>query len=121
MPKKAPTICNSIGCSKLTYKAYCDDHKHDVDRAYADMRTDVKEQKFYKSLAWKKLREAMRNKNPLCVHCLTRGLATPMDVVDHIIPLKVAYKLRLVPSNLQCLCNSCHNIKTAEDKDKYNM
>ena len=116
MPRKSPTICNAVGCSQLTYDGYCSKHKHDVDRDYSQYRTDVKEQTFYKSLAWKKLREYKRNINPLCQHCLSNGIATPMDVADHIEEIKDNWSRRLDLSNLMSLCYSCHNKKTQEVK-----
>ncbi|MDO7487031.1 HNH endonuclease signature motif containing protein [Peribacillus frigoritolerans] len=54
--------------------------------------------------------------NPLCEHCLLMDKVTPMDVCDHIIELKDDWSLRLDISNLQSLCNSCHNKKTAKVK-----
>jgi len=55
----------------------------------------------------------------LCQHCLNAKTITLADMVEHIIPLKVAWHLRLVMANLQSLCNQCHAVKTAEDKRKY--
>ncbi|MGG3452046.1 HNH endonuclease signature motif containing protein [Domibacillus aminovorans] len=44
---------------------------------------------------------------------------TPMDVVDHIIPIKIDWSLRLSLDNLQSLCQSCHNIKGTKDRQVY--
>lgn len=57
----------------------------------------------------------------LCQHCFKKRMYTRADVVDHIIPYLVDPSLGLVESNLQSLCNSCHSIKTAMDKKKYNL
>lgn len=120
MPKKAQTICNSIGCTKLTDGGYCDEHKHDVDNEYRKTRTDIREQKFYKSKEWKKLREHKRSINPLCEECLLVGMATPMDVADHIIEIKDDWSRRLDLSNLMSLCYECHNVKTAKVRKERN-
>ncbi|MFJ5625435.1 HNH endonuclease [Peribacillus loiseleuriae] len=55
----------------------------------------------------------------LCQHCLKDKRLIYADMVDHIIPIKIAWHLRVFLKNLQCLCNGCHAIKTAEDKRKY--
>ncbi|MDO6448097.1 HNH endonuclease [Oceanobacillus profundus] len=44
---------------------------------------------------------------------------TTAEEVDHIIPVKVDWSLRLDINNCQPLCHDCHNKKTAEDKRKY--
>ncbi|MFS0820769.1 HNH endonuclease [Bacillus sp. 1P02SD] len=53
------------------------------------------------------------------MHCLQRKLITFAEMVDHIIPIKIAWHLRVYLDNLQSLCNQCHAVKTAEDKIKY--
>ncbi|MGJ0995757.1 HNH endonuclease [Enterococcus casseliflavus] len=42
-------------------------------------------------------------------------------LADHIIPVRVDWSKRLDKDNIQPLCESCHAIKTKEDKIKYNM
>ncbi|WP_084581770.1 HNH endonuclease [Sphingomonas azotifigens] len=50
---------------------------------------------------------------PLCRHCKANGIITAAVTPDHIVPL---FKGGLdVDSNIQCLCEPCHSIKTAED------
>jgi 5-methylcytosine-specific restriction enzyme A len=118
MPKRSPSICNALGCNKLTHNGYCDQHAKQEHNDYADSRQDKVEQAFYKTLMWKKLREYKRNINPLCEKCLLSSKATPMDVVDHIIEIKDDWSKRLDISNLQSLCHSCHNSKTSEEAKK---
>ncbi|WP_417585107.1 HNH endonuclease [Pelagibacterium sp.] len=48
---------------------------------------------------------------PLCRHCAVQGLTTPSTVPDHIIPLKDGGTDD--DTNIQCLCEQCHAIKTA--------
>jgi len=65
---------------------------------------------FYNSTAWRNLRNAYIMEHPLCASC-GRGA----DMVDHIVPINKG-GAPLDPSNLQSLCNSCHNKKSATDK-----
>lgn len=48
---------------------------------------------------------------PLCRHCAAKGRVTAATVPDHIIPL--AFGGTDDDSNIQCLCDECHEIKTA--------
>jgi len=78
-------------------------------------------QKFYNSTAWRKLRKYWINENPLCVHCLEKGItkdATGRNgVVDHIKPINEGGG-KLDIENLQTLCNKHHNIKSAKESHK---
>ena len=65
--------------------------------------------------------ESLEKHHHLCVHCLKKNRIKKADMVDHIIPIKVNWSLRLSLNNLQPLCNQCHNIKTAEDEKKYGV
>lgn len=53
--------------------------------------------------------------NPLCKHCLAKGLVTQAAEVDHVIPL---FKggADCFETNAQGLCQPCHREKTARDK-----
>ncbi|MDT2783617.1 HNH endonuclease [Enterococcus asini] len=42
-------------------------------------------------------------------------------LADHIIPVRVDWSLRLDKDNIQPLCESCHAVKTREEKQKYNL
>lgn len=70
--------------------------------------------KFYKSIEWIKTREAVLTGEPLCREC-----KRPAYIVDHIIEIKDGGDM-LSLSNLQPLCYSCHNKKTASEKKKRN-
>jgi 5-methylcytosine-specific restriction endonuclease McrA len=61
---------------------------------------------------WERLRDLHKFNEPLCRHCLAKGLVVPMDEVDHIIDIAVRPDLRLDDANLQSLCKSCHSRKT---------
>ena len=57
---------------------------------------------------WQKLRKWKLNRNPLCELCLKEGFVRGMDIVHHILSIETHPHLRLDKSNLQSLCNTCH-------------
>lgn len=61
---------------------------------------------------WKRLRNRHARKNPLCVACLAEGRITPVEQVDHVIPIRDAPERRLDETNLQSLCGTHHSQKT---------
>ena len=71
--------------------------------------------KFYESSTWRALRAKFIEANPLCVECKKKGIITPAKVVDHIVPINMG-GAPLSEDNLQPLCATCHNAKSARDK-----
>lgn len=72
---------------------------------------------FYRNANWRKLRKWWVNRNPLCVMCEKEGKLVAVQVVDHIVPIKMGGE-ELSSSNLQSLCHSCHNKKTRLENSK---
>lgn len=75
----------------------------------------------YQSREWRVLiRPRQLRKQPLCVECLKENRSIPATVVDHIedwkkgINAKERERLFTSESNLQSLCASHHNSKTAK-------
>ena len=97
----------------LVKPGYCDLHRPAVHRDYGRARRgfDV-ERGFYQSAAWRAVRAAFLREQPLCVNCQGRGRVVPAVVADHVRPLKDG-GARFDWANLQALCVSCHNRKTA--------
>ena len=71
---------------------------------------------FYNSSQWRKLRRWFVSSNPLCIECRAKGRVVAVDVVDHIIELKDG-GAALDVANLQALCHSHHNKKSAEQRE----
>lgn len=121
--RKPKRPCNQPGCRNLTRDRYCHEHQakaKEQNRFYDKYKRDQNLVAFYKSKEWELAREdALRRDKGLCQHCLKNKKITMADMVDHIIPVRVDWSLRLVLKNLQSLCNGCHGTKTAEDKKKY--
>ncbi len=57
---------------------------------------------------WRALRKVMLAEQPTCDRC-----PAPATEVHHIQSVRERPDLRLVPSNLMCLCRSCHSAITA--------
>lgn len=71
---------------------------------------------FYRQRIWWNpigLRANQLNKEPLCRECAKTDRDTPATEVDHIIPHRGNWQLFCDVKNLQSLCRSCHNAKTA--------
>jgi 5-methylcytosine-specific restriction protein A len=99
----------------LTTPGYCAGHRGTQHRDYARARRGFDEELgFYTSSLWRAVRAAFLREHPLCLACERRGRLVPAVVVDHAKPLK-AGGARLDPANLQSLCVSCHNRKTAQE------
>mgnify|MGYP002853116460 CR=1 FL=1 len=72
---------------------------------------------FYSSMPWRKLREYVKRRNPLCAECLRNGIVTQGTLVDHIVPIEEG-GAKMDLSNLQVLCAACHNKKHGEGRSK---
>ena len=73
---------------------------------------------FYNSKAWRMTRKFYIKSNPLCEQCTREGKTTGGQMVDHIKAISIGGD-RLHHSNLQTLCNSCHNKKSAKESVEY--
>lgn len=73
---------------------------------------------FYHSKGWRMTRKFYIKDNPLCEQCTRDGRTTGGQMVDHIKPISIGGD-RLHQSNLQTLCNSCHNKKNAKESVEY--
>ena len=126
MPKK---ICNQVGCNTLIsmQERYCAEHIKDkkvhdsmVAKRYNETLRNKKHERFYSSGQWKKVRtHIMSRYGGLCRSCAEFDMDVRADVVDHIVPIEINWELKINFDNLQPLCHSCHNRKTADDKKKY--
>lgn len=64
---------------------------------------------------WQAARLGYLQHHPLCVHCLAKGHVTTATVCDHIDPHKGdMVKFWDFENNIESLCQTCHNKKTAE-------
>jgi len=117
MPQSAPLPCRYPGCSNVVESpGYCPLHRTQKHRDYGRARAYFDaEHGFYRSKAWRSLRESVLKERPLCRRCESLGLIVAATVVDHIQPIKTG-GARFDWNNLQPLCVSCHNRKTSSEK-----
>ena len=117
MPLSAPTPCRQPGCGAvLARPGYCDTHRSGVHRDYGRARRSFDaELGFYQSAQWRTVRAAFLRQHPLCCACEQRGRVVPAVVVDHVVPIKEG-GARFDPRNLQSLCVSDHNAKSAKER-----
>ncbi len=109
MPKKASHLCNKPGCVNLTREWYCDNHKKENNR-YNYERNDKDYTRFYYTKEWKRVRELVLQRDDyLCVRCRNNGIIKLAEMVHHKIRIKIVYCIRLDLSNLESLCEACHN------------
>ena len=66
---------------------------------------------FRSSYAWQAAAKAAKYRQHFeCQSCKQRGLYVPAEEVHHVVPIEVAPERALDPSNLMCLCRSCHRL-----------
>ena len=85
----------------------------DKERAFVSM--DKSNSHIYNSRQWRKLRQLVLHKHPICVHCERNKKYITANTIDHIIPINKGGAIWSM-NNLQALCASCHNKKSAKDK-----
>ena len=116
--------CNHPSCRVHVpfTESYCDKHVGKVNQVY-NRYYDTKDKKykdFYNSRGWINTRQvALIDDDWLCQVCKSKGVVKVADMVDHTVPVKENWDMRLELSNLKSMCWGCHNKKTADDKKKY--
>ena len=76
------------------------------DPDYAETR------RWFKLVAWQRLRAQVLREQPFCVVCLRHGRRMVATDVDHIVPHRGNAALFWDRNNLQSLDKACHAIKT---------
>lgn len=117
MPYQLPHNCDYPNCRTPVPAGtkYCAQHER-VPVAVAVSAGPLKRKKpwwskWYHTAHWKALRGIVLARDPVCVLC-NRFAST---VADHIKPHKGVWDLFCDLKNLQGLCSTCHNIKTATE------
>jgi 5-methylcytosine-specific restriction enzyme A len=96
MPNSAPLVCAMCGvpgCKLCSPRAL-------------DFRASAAKRGYDRT--WRKVREAILAREPLCRVCTSEGRVRPADEVHHERPIKERPDLRLSPANLIPVCRPCH-------------
>lgn len=101
--------CGHPGCFSTRP---CARHPRSVSQS--DTKT-AEEKKFYNSYLWQKTRNGYRELHPWCELHLQRKEYVYAQMVDHIIRIRDGGP-SLDPSNMQALCNPCHNAKRGGER-----
>lgn len=91
-------------------------HRHEYERMFTREASRGKYIDFYDSWEWKKARYSVLMKYGR--KCMCCGSVENI-VVDHIIPLKRRWDLRLDVENLQVLCSDCNMGKSNNDRTDF--
>lgn len=68
-----------------------------------------------KTYKYQRFRDRFIRRNRLCAECDRQGFVTLAEEVDHIVPVSQAPDRVWDETNLQALCRSCHERKTASE------
>lgn len=110
MAMKPLRPCRHPGCRQLTRETYCPQHKP----RKAQRRESAEWHWMYATKDWTEvLRPGQLLSEPFCRECARRGLRVKATRVDHVKPHRGDWAVFSDPENLQSLCESCHNRKTA--------
>src|SRR6185312_3077963 len=74
----------------------------------ADREARLAMNRFYASAAWRRVRRAFLDANPVCVDCLAEGVVTPSTIPHHVEERLANPGRALDPTNLVALCGPCH-------------
>ena len=118
MASKPLRPCGHPGCPELTREGYCPKHKP----VKAPRRISRQWHGWYSLPVWTDdLRPGQLLREPWCRECARRyppgdpRSRTHATVVDHIKPHQGDWTLFTDRGNLQSLCKSCHDRKTAQE------
>ena len=84
------------------------------------MRADTPEQReadrLRSTARWQKARAKVLGQEPMCRPCSRVGRERAATQVDHITPIVGRSDLAFVEANLQPICDTCHRLKSADER-----
>lgn len=114
MPQKVKKYCNYPGCYDIATddSAYCTVHKHQICKSYELTRETAVVRGY--DTRWRKIREMILKREPMCQCDLCKGYGKVADMVHHIDKNPKNNSL----DNLLSMNAECHNSLHAEDRWK---
>ena len=112
MPAKPLRPCTHPGCGVLTIQKHCIKHEgqYKEERSGWSRQGSATERGY--GYTWQKIRKlVMLRDGGLCQSCLANGIVREATEVDHILPKAKGGTDE--DHNLQAICKSCHQDKTA--------
>lgn len=111
---RLPKVCRENRCPNKSTAShgYCEAHKH---LASWGKYQQERGKSMYNSARWRNTRAfIMKRDKGLCQACLKNGRVNIGTDCDHIVPVAKGGS-QWSYSNLQMLCRTCHNAKTAKE------
>jgi len=103
----SPNKCNFLGCKEARSFGTNSCEKHGGKRSEKYGHNA----KLYNSTAWKSIRGRIQSEHPICAACLSKGIITATQAIDHVFPHKQDRNKFLI-NLFQGLCVACHTQKT---------
>lgn len=113
MPSVSLRYCSTPGCGVRVARGECPQHRKERRQRDDARRKGAAHRAVYGNPAWGRLRAQVLAEEPLCRVCQREWAA----VVDHITPVS-AGGAAFERSNLQGLCEPCHNRKTRREQNR---
>jgi 5-methylcytosine-specific restriction protein A len=113
-PKRACLVPGCLGYAET--RGRCAEHAKPIVEALARARRDEPGRQWYHTTRWRKLRQTLLSRRPLCVRCEAEGRPTPATDIDHIVPHRGDANLFWSSRNMQGLCQAHHIQKTREER-----
>ena len=116
--------CQTLGCKndKAKHGVHCIEHggTNTFNKLYRH-KVDYRERtEKYQSRQWQAFRLKQLSEYPLCAGCLSGGIVTAANTVDHIFPWALINEEAFINNIFQSLCVACHSSKSGlETKGKF--
>jgi len=111
--------CATLGCKnkRSRYSTQCLDHGgRDEQRTYNNTKDRKEFNAHYATAQWKRHRQLVLSRSPICAACILDGIVTPATEVDHVFPWSQIGQQAFYLNIFQSLCKPCHTYKTAQEQ-----
>ncbi len=107
-------LCPVPGCRVVVKTGRCTQHQREPRKKRTRSGVDRELRRDLDTQAWRKLSRSHLQQNPFCHQCAREGRdAVLATQVDHMVSRRKDRRRVLDSSNLESLCDVCHQRKTA--------